>query len=305
MTTLTSTLIAGVVLGSAVAVADAKDDEYTAKERRMRRVFGVALLTVCFLQVSAQQLTIDDASDPVSMLTRLPIDIESYFFHDNSQFYAARPGYYYGLGNERHLFGMSLAYVHSIFEGDYAGYENTTGFGDLKMTYLFVPFLESVAIGLERVTLSFDASAPTGESKLGRGTGVWMYKPGVIFSWRVAPSVIFYPEIRYQFSTSEANSLGGSDGTPDTDDPEKDDVVKNLSLSFPATVHIAEWNGWFALNFLYTRSLSENRNFLFLRTDIGKVIGNKSCASLRITKFISGDPVVDVVVQVNITFFMR
>ncbi len=275
------------------------------KNIKYKVFFLLPILMVCVLEVGAQQLMLDDASDPVSMLSRATIDIESYSFHNNAQFYALRPGFYYGLRNERHLVGMSIPFMHTIFEGNFAGYENTTGFGDLRMSYLFVPYHKEDVIGIERGTFSLDVTAPTGEYLLGRGAGAWLYKPGVIIKWRIAEAIVFYPEVRFQFSDGDANSQGGSDGIPDPEDPEKEEGLQNLSFSFPAVVQIEQWNGWFSLNVLYTRSFTEETNFLFLRTDIGKVIGNMSCASLRITKFIAGQPRLNVVVQANLTFFIR
>ncbi|HEX6223594.1 MAG TPA: hypothetical protein VFZ52_04250 [Chryseolinea sp.] len=271
----------------------------------MKNIYILAILVLCFLQTYGQELPLDQASDPVSMATRLTADLESYSFENGSIFYSIRPGFYYGLRNNKHLMGMSIPFMHNVFEGNYAGFENTTGFGDLKISYLFVPYQKEGVIGIERATFSFDVTAPTGEYLLGRGAGAWLYKPGIIVKWRIAESIAFYPEVRFQFSGEEANSGGGSDGAPDAEDPEKDDEVQNLSLSFPATVNIESWNGWFSLNALYTRSFTEKTDFLFLRMDLGKVIGRKSCTSLRITKFIAGQPRLDLVIQANFTFFMR
>ena len=267
---------------------------------------SILLLVIsCLLQVKAQPISLDDASDPVSMISRIPIDVESYSFENNARFYVLKPGYYYGLRNGQHLLGMSLPFMHNVFEGDYAGFENTTGFGDLKISYLFVPFHKRDVIGVERVSFSLDVTAPTGEYKLGRGAGTWLYKPGIIVKWRIAEAVLFYPELRFQFSGDEANSGAGSDGAPDPEDPEKDGKVQNLSMSLPAIVNIEDWKGWFSINVLYTRSFTEKTDFLFLRTDIGKIIGQNSSASLRITKFVAGQPRLNLVVQANVTFFMR
>jgi hypothetical protein len=170
---------------------------------------------------------------------------------------------------------------------------------------LFVPFVRNNTIGIERVTLSFDVTAPTGEYRLGRGAGTWLYKPGVIVTWRPGTQIAVYPELRFQFSGGEANSTGGSDGAPDPDDPEKDGTVQNLSLALPAVVQLDDWNGWFSLNTLYTHSFSEGTDFLFLRMDLGKMMGENSSAALRISKFIAGQPRLNVVVQANVTFFMR
>src|SRR5688572_6605844 len=271
----------------------------------MYRIFVLPVLVICFMETRAQELSLDQASDPVSMVTRLTIDLESYFFENGSEFYSIRPGYNYGLRNERHLVGMSIPYMHNVFEGNYAGFENTTGFGDLKMSYLFVPFRKQNIIGVERATFSFDVTAPTGEYLLGRGAGEWLFKPGIIITWRLDEAIVCYPEIRFQFSGDEANSGAGSDGAPDAEDPEKDEKVQNLSLSFPAVVNINTWDGWFSLNVLYTRSFTESTDFLFLRMDLGKALGKKSCGSLRITKFIAGQPRLDLVLQANFTFFMR
>jgi Putative MetA-pathway of phenol degradation len=265
----------------------------------------LSILLLWVITAFAQRLDTEYASDPVTMRGRMAIDVESYLFHNDAQFYALRLGYYYGLRNERHLFGMSLPLVHTVFKADYAGFENTTGFGDLKMSYLFVPFVAKGTIGLERVSFALDVTAPTGEYRLGRGAGAWLYRPGVIFTIRPGPLVAFYPEVRYLFSGGDANSLAGSNGTPDPDDPEKDYVTSNLSVSVPLVAQIENWNGWFAFNILYTRSFTENTNFFFVRSDFGKMMGPNSSASLRISKFIAGQPRLNVIVQVNFSFFMR
>lgn len=272
---------------------------------KLKFVLVLAVFLVGSEVTLGQQLSTEYASDPVAMKGRLAIDVESYLFHNDAQFYALRLGYYYGLRNERHLFGMSLPLVHTVFSADYAGFENTTGFGDLKMSYLFVPYSARGTIGLERVSVAFDVTAPTGEYRLGRGAGAWLYRPGVIFTLRPGPLVAFYPEIRYLFSGGDANSQAGSDGTPDPDDPEKDYATRNLSMSLPLVAQIENWKGWFAFNLLYTRSFTENTNFFFVRSDFGKMMGTNSSASLRITKFIGGQPRLNVVVQVNFSFFMR
>jgi hypothetical protein len=275
----------------------------------VKNILHIVLLTIITtggsMVSSGQPLNTDYASDPVAMQTRATLDVESYIFHVNAQFYFLKPGYYYGLRNERHLFGMSLPFVHNIFNGDYAGFENTTGFGDLKISYLFVPYYKTNTIGTERITLSLDVTAPTGEYRLGRGAGAWLYKPGVIFTVRPGPALAFYPELRFQFSRGQANSQAGSDGSPDPDDPEKDSKVQNLSMSIPMVAQLQDWNGWFSFNVLYTRSFTEQTNFLFIRSDFGKMIGPRSSAALRITKFIAGQPRLNVVVQANISFFIR
>ncbi len=182
-------------------------------------------------QIRTEPASEFDASDPATMKSRVTTDLESYFFVGGARFYAVRLGYEYGLQNQKHLFGLSLPLVHNIFAANYGGYENTTGIGDLKMRYMFVPWQKSDNSGLQRVSTYFEMTAPTGQSELGRGTGTWVYKPGVIFTFRPNPFVAFYPEIKYSFSTKEANSLGG-DGAPDQSDPDIDGLIKNLWYPF-------------------------------------------------------------------------
>jgi hypothetical protein len=265
----------------------------------------VCVMVVCVGTVIAQTDYRQNASDPVSMHTRITADIESYFYFDESQFYALRPGYYYGLKNERLLLGMSIPVVHNIFNGDYQGFENTTGFGDLRMSALYVPYFKQTFSGLERITATLDVSAPTGEYKLGRGAGAWMYRPGVVFTFRPGPNLAFYPEVRFLFSTEDVNSQGSSDGTPDPDDSSKDDKMQNLAISLPFVAQIEDWDGWFAIHLMYTRALIEKTDYFFIRSDFGKMIGERTAASLRISKYIAGQPRLNVMVQANFTWFMR
>lgn len=244
-----------------------------------------------------------DASDPATMKSRFAIDAESYFFVGAARYYALRFGYEYGLQNQKHLFGMSLPMVHTIFNADFGGYENTTGVGDLKMRYMFVPYQVNNTSGLQRVSAYMEVTAPTGESALGRGAGTWVYRPGMIFTMRPNPYVSFYPEIKYQFSTQEANILSGD--APDGDDPDVDGLIKNLVMSLPVIAIVDNWKGWAGMNATYIQSFSEQTYYVFLRLDFGTMIGEKSSAALNITKFIAGQPRLDVLVQAKFQFFLR
>ena len=169
---------------------------------------------------------------------------------------------------------------------------------------MFVPLQKSDNSGLQQVSTYFEMTAPTGASELGRGTGTWVYKPGVIFTFRPNPFVSFYPEIKYSFSTKEANSLGG-DGAPDQGDTGVDGFIKNLNISVPAVALVTDWKGWVGMNATYIQSFSEDTYYVFLRLDFGKMIGEKTSASLNITKFIAGQPRLDALVQAKFQFFIR
>ena len=267
----------------------------------------ILLLVVAREPVCSQNRSVDvtDGSDPATMISKITTDFESYIFVGDARYYAIRLGYDYGLANRKHLVGMSIPFVHTIFVGDFGGYENTTGIGDIKMRYMYVPIQKNSVGGLQRLSTYFEVTAPTGEYESGKGSGAWLYKPGVVFTYQSGPSVSFYPELKFQFSCGDANSVGGGDGAPDQGDPEKDEPIKNLSLSVPAVILVRNWDGWFSLNVQYTQSFSENTYYLFLRTDFGKMIGRKTAASLNITKFIAGQPLLNVLVQARFQFFMR
>ncbi len=276
---------------------------------KMRYLFITLLMITVLCHVSIAQIQSApvsefDASDPAIMKSRVTADFESYFFVAGARFYAMRFGYEYGLQNQKHLFGLSLPLVHNIYLADYGGYENTTGVGDLKMRYMFVPLQKSDNSGLQQVSTYFEMTAPTGASELGRGTGTWVYKPGVIFTFRPNPFVAFYPEIKYSFSTKEANSLGG-DGAPDQGDTGIDGFIKNLNISVPAVALVTNWKGWVGMNATYIQSFSEDTYYVFLRLDFGKMVGEKTSASLNITKFIAGQPRLDAMVQAKFQFFIR
>lgn len=244
-----------------------------------------------------------DAADPATMRSRFTTDFESYFFVSEAKHYSMRLGYDYGIQNQKHLFGLSLPIVHAVYIADLGGYENTTGVGDLKMRYMFVPYQEEKVSGLQRVSAYLEVTAPTGESELGRGAGTWVYRPGVIFTLRPNPFVSFYPEIKYQFSTADANVLSGD--APDPEDTDLDGKISNLVLSVPAIAVVSSWHGWAGMNATYIKSFSEDTYYLFLRLDFGTMIGQKTSAALNISKFIAGQPRLDVLVQAKFQFFIR
>jgi Putative MetA-pathway of phenol degradation len=254
-------------------------------------------------QFSNNPISQFDASDPATMRSRFNADAEAYFFVAEAKHYSMRFGYDYGLQNQRHLFGLSLPFVHAIYVGDFGGYENTTGVGDLKMRYMFVPYQQDKLSGLQRVSTYLELTAPTGQSELGRGAGTWVYRPGVIFTLRPNPEVSFYPEIKYQFSTQDANILSGD--APDPEDTDVDGLISNLVLSVPVIATVSSWNGWAGLNATYIQSFSEQTYYVFLRLDFGTMIGQKTSAALNITKFIAGQPRLDALVQAKFQFFLR
>ena len=243
-----------------------------------------------------------DASDPVTMKSRFDLDIESYIFFQNAQFYALRPGYHYGIQNGKHLFGISVPFVHSVYNQDLQGYENTSGIGDIRMSYTGA-LSTGRMVGLSRISPYLEMSAPTGEYLLGRGAGTWVYKPGIVFTFTADQAVSLYPEIRYQFSLKDANSKGGN-GLPDPVDPEKDNKINNLTIQIPAVVQIEQAKAWISLNAWYTQSFTENDYYIFIRTDFGKMIGNKTSAALHIAKFVAGQPQLNVIVQAKFMFFL-
>lgn len=251
-----------------------------------------------------EQFTSLSAADPATMKSRVTADLESYIFIQDARFYAARAGYYYGLRNEQHLLGLSIPFVHSIFNADYAGFENTTGIGDIRMLYMFAMYPKNAGM-LNRASFYLEATAPTGEYRLGRGAGTWLYKPGIVFTYRPDPNIAFYPEVRFQFSGANANISGGSSGIPDVEDNEKDNKLQDLVVQLPAILELPEWNGWFGIQAQYLQSFSEKEYFIFLRTDIGKMIGDNTAASLHLSKFIAGQPRLNVIVQVRFQFFLN
>ena len=269
------------------------------------QVWLIACSVVVPFLVIGQSLpvTTQNASDPIAMRSNIIFDFESYYFFDGSNYYAIRPTFNYGLQNQKHLMGMSIPVVHNIFSGNYGGYENTTGIGDLKMKYVMVPVLKKESLGLQRVSTYLEVTAPTGEAALGRGAGVWQYKPGLLFMYRLSPNVSFYPEMNFLFSFGDANSQWG--GLPDTEDPEADQPLENLYLAFPAVVEIPDWDGWALMSAVYTRSLNAKEDALFLRVDIGRMLGKNTGGSLQISKYIFGQPRLNVIVEASFQFFLR
>lgn len=268
----------------------------------MKSIFNIYFILFSFT-LFAQESNVYELSDPTTMRSRIPLDLDSYFFFEGDQFYAIRLGFIYGLQNERHSLGMSIPYVHNIFTQDYAGFENTTGIGDIKMIYTGVPYVNKGGIGLTKVSMLFETTAPTGDYRLGRGAGAWLFKPGVILSYKLAPEIGIFPEVKFQFSGQEVNSQGGDD-LPDPDDPDKDGKMQNLNISLPVVLVLDSWDGWFSLNGQYARSFTEQTNFFFMRMDIGKMMGKRSSAALNISKFIAGQPRINVMVQARFQFLL-
>ncbi|HEY8511269.1 MAG TPA: hypothetical protein VIL31_04880 [Cyclobacteriaceae bacterium] len=271
--------------------------------------WGLIILTLATLAVRTDAQPVNPAgvaaaADPASMNSRIRLDFESYFFFQPARFYAVRLGYVYGLRNGRHLFGLSVPFVHSIFDEDYQGFENTTGIGDFEMWYM-TSFHTGRSIGFTRISPFLEISAPTGEYLLGRGAGSWLYKPGVVFTWVIDPQVAFHPQVRYQFSGKEANSTSGVSGIPDIEHPEKDGRLQNLSVELPVVVQFEPFQAWLGINTQYQQALVVDEYFLFMRLDFGKMITERTAASLHLSKFIAGQPRLNVGAQARLQIFLR
>ena len=91
---------------------------------------------------------------------------------------------------------------------------------------------------------------------------------------------------------------------PDPEDPDKEGKYENLVMNFPAVMVLKEWDGWFSLNAQYGHSFTEEVDFFFLRVDIGKMIGDYTACSLNISKFIAGQPRLNVVIQAKFNFYL-
>lgn len=272
--------------------------------KRIERLFTLFLLAIAstlFAQTDIDRL---EPYHPALMDSRISLDLDSYYFVAENKFYSFKPGFAYGLPGKRHTMGIAVPVVHSIFSGDFAGFENTTGIGDMKFFYHGVAYQSKDPLGLQRITATFEATAPTGNARLGRGTGAWVYKPGIVVAIRPDEAFHLFPSLNFQISSARLNSLGGGDGVPDLDDPDLNDQLKVISMSLPATFVLDSWSGWVSLHPEYIHTFVEDTYFLFLRLDLGKMIGDNTSASLQITKFIAGQPRLETWIKFRLNFFL-
>jgi hypothetical protein len=242
--------------------------------------------------------------NPANMSTRAVFDAGSFYYNGGHRFYLLSGGFDYGFA-KKNLFSVTLPVVHNIYNADYGGLENTTGIGDIRFGYARVLYEPSKKAGqVERVTGLFEVTAPTGDPRAGRGAGAWVYNPGLIVGVRLHQDITFYPQMQFQFSGDDANSRGGTNGLPDPEDPEKDGKLKNFSVNMPFTFEMIRWGGWLTLNAPFSYSITESNYFLFLKVDFGKKISEKSAATLQITKFVAGQPRLNVLVQAQLILFL-
>ncbi len=263
------------------------------------------LILLCFVITSMTlKGQTQEPFNPANMSTRALFEAGTYYYNGGHKFYSLAGGFDYGFA-KKNLFTVYIPVVHNIYNADYGGLENTTGIGDVKFGYARVLYEPKKKVRqVERVTGLMEVTAPTGDPLAGRGTGTWLYKPGLIVGMRLDQAVTFYPSAQFQFSTDPANSRAGTNGLPDPQDPDRDGRLKSVSVDLPFTFEMIEWGGWLTLNAPFIYSLQETNYFLFLKADFGKKISEKSAAALMITKFIAGQPRLNVLVQAKLTIFL-
>ncbi len=265
----------------------------------------IVILVICSASVYAQTpLDQYEPYNPTVMRSRIALDTDAYYFVASTYLYGIRPSYFFGLPNNKHTMGITVPFIHSIFAGDFGGYENTTGIGDIKFTYYGVPFQSEDLLGFNRLTFALEVTAPTGNEQVGRGTGAWVYKPALVANIRPIPNAFFFPQINFQFSTSPLNSLGGGDGLPDPEDTDLERQLQVLGASFPFTLTIEQAEAWFTLSADYLYSFSESTSFLFIRMDVGKMLGKNTSGGLQISKFVAGQPRLETLVRARFNFFL-
>jgi hypothetical protein len=273
--------------------------------QRIVKILATAGLGLCSLSGHGQSALEDiKPFDPVNMESRIGLTLDSYYFVAANKFFSLRPAFYYSIPNKRHLMGLSIPVVHSIFSGDFAGFENTTGIGDFKFTYVGVPYQSRDILGFQRVSAYLEVTAPTGNDLLGRGVGAWVYRPGLVFTYRPDVAFYFFPQVNFQFSTATLNSFGGGDALPDLIDPDKEDKLKVMTFSLPVAFALDAWDGWISLTPDYIHTFAEDTYFIFLKMELGKMISQRTSASLQITRFIAGQPRLETQFRVHLNFFL-
>ncbi len=281
----------------------------------MRRIYPV-LIALLFAAPALAQTSGESVStgtvetyapyDPANTQSRIVTDFDSYYFSGGHRFYSANFGYDYGIPNNRHRMGIAVPLVHCIFNGDFAGFENTTGIGDIRFTYVGVPYISTKSVlGLKRIAASLEVTTPTGNERLGRGVGSWVLRPGVTFTYQADMDWFFYPQIRFQLSTSDVNSRAGSNGVPDLEDPDKDEQLQNVNITIPTYLLLREWDGWIGLTVDTDFTFVEDTYFLFIKTEVGKMMGRKTSGMLQITQFVAGQPRLSTIFSAHVNFFLR
>jgi hypothetical protein len=117
--------------------------------------------------------------------------------------------------------------------------------------------------------------------------------------------VACYPQIRYQFSGQDANSTSGVDGIPDIEHPEKDGKMRNIAAELPVVVQFEPLQAWLSINVQYQQAIAMDEYFVFMRLDFGKMITDRTAASLFLSKFVAGQPRLNVIAQARLQVFLR
>lgn len=250
-------------------------------------------------------LTIYDFADPTLARTNFGMGVNSYLFTGGTIYYEAVPGFSYALPDARNMLTIEVPFMHNIFPGDFGGYENTTGIGDVRMRYQTVPIKKKDPLGFKQLTFYGELTAPTGAYIFGRGAGTWLIKPGVMATIQASPQVAFYPEVRFQFSASEASRLGGGQNLPNPDSFQRNRKLQEYVLQFPVVMVLESANTWLRINPEFIQSFNEGVSYLFFEGEVGKMLGDWSSASVNISRFIAGQPRLAVIVEAQFRFYLK
>lgn len=271
----------------------------------MCRRLGLFLLVAmpCVGYGQSPPVTVHEGVDPTWVRSAVVLDIGSYVYHQPARFYAATLRYHYGLQNKQHLFGLAIPFVHSVYDQDLRGFENTVGLGDIRMYYRG-RFNTGETTGITHAAPSLEISAPTGAYLLGRSAGAWLYQPGMSLVCDLHPNLSMYPALSFQFSGVKVNSLAGAHGTPDPQNTDRDTALRNMHLTLPMMLKLDGPQAWFGIVPEYITSFSEREYFIFFGTEAGMMLADKTLGMLRVTKFVAGLPRVNIVAEARLQFFL-
>jgi hypothetical protein len=241
----------------------------------MSRNSLVLLIVLLAAQVCLGQEEDIDPSRPTNLYTNIDFNFEIQDHPGDGDLYGLNiiPAIAF---NDQNKLDAEIPILRTAYEDT----GNTTGIGDIRLRYFYVPYnADDSDHWFTAAGLSVDVYLPTGDEETGHGAGSTLLAPGVTFGVRAASWLDIFPILSYQHSFGAGRwEPGGTDPGGVIPPPDESDEEVDMRGVRAEAILVAPLprDAWIQIIPLYSRNLVNGDHALNVRVMLGKMLNTKN-----------------------------